>query len=123
MTADQTTWVDVDVTNLAEAAAREFSAGEGDWPLRGFVVRHQGQWRAYVNRCPHARLTLNFRPDEFFAADAPLLQCTVHGALFEPLTGHCVQGPCAGQSLISLPVQIHGDTLQVGVTAAVMALA
>lgn len=122
MTTDQIIWVEVDVAMLADSAAREFSVGEGDWPLRGFVVHHEGQWRAYVNRCPHARLPLNFRPDEFFASHASLLQCTVHGALFEPLTGRCVQGPCAGQSLISLSVQIHDGKVHVRVDAQFLAI-
>lgn len=91
---------------LAGPGTREFSMGEGDWPLRGFVVRHQNQVRAYINSCPHARLPLNFTPNEFFAPHVQLLQCTVHGALFEPGTGVCVAGPCVGQRLRTLDVEI-----------------
>ena len=36
--------------------------GEGDWPLRGFVVRRGELVRAYVNHCPHAGFPLNWQP-------------------------------------------------------------
>lgn len=91
---------------LTDPDAREFSVGEGEWPLRGFVVRYRNAVRAYVNSCPHARMPLNFKPDEFFAPHVRLLQCTVHGALFEPDTGRCVAGPCVGQRLRMLSIDI-----------------
>ncbi len=94
------------LSDLLDPGAREFSIGAGDWPLRGFVVRYQGAVRAYVNRCPHAGLPLNFKPHEFFAPHVELLQCAVHGALFAPETGACVAGPCAGRSLRVLEIEI-----------------
>ena len=100
-----------ELSQLSDPGALEFSIGVGDWPLRGFVVRYQGEVRAYVNRCPHARWPLNFKPHEFFAPDTPLLQCTVHGALFEPLTGVCVAGPCTGLNLRALHVEVKADAV------------
>jgi len=35
-----------------------------------------------------------------------MIQCSVHGAIFEKDTGYCVAGPCYGRSLIGLPVRI-----------------
>jgi naringenin degradation protein FdeD len=32
--------------------------------------------------------------------------CASHGALFEKSTGYCVAGPCAGQSLQTLPLEV-----------------
>lgn len=93
--------------DLPDPGTYEFSIGDGDWPVRGFVVRYQGEVRAYLNSCPHAGLSLNFKPNVFFAPHAELLQCAVHGALFEPTTGTCVAGPCMGQSLRALEVDIH----------------
>ena len=48
---------------LADPGARGFTMGEGDWPLRGFVVRRGGNVHAYVNHCPHAGFPLNWNPD------------------------------------------------------------
>lgn len=91
---------------LADPGASEFAVGEGDWPLRGFVVRYQGEVFAYLNSCPHAGHALNWKPEAFFAPDSTLLMCASHGALFEPDSGKCIAGPCVGQSLRSLDIAV-----------------
>jgi nitrite reductase/ring-hydroxylating ferredoxin subunit len=92
---------------LENPGSRAFSVGDGDWPLRGFLVRVGGNAFAYVNRCPHAGHPLNWRPDEFLTVDRTLIMCRSHGAMFERDNGRCVAGPCAGQALQSLPVKIE----------------
>lgn len=82
--------------------------GDGDWPLRGFVVRRGEAVRAYVNHCPHAGFPLNLGPDRFLAPHAPFILCAAHGALFEIESGECVSGPCAGLALRPLPVRVTG---------------
>jgi nitrite reductase/ring-hydroxylating ferredoxin subunit len=108
------------LSELIDPGAYEFVIGDGDWPLRGFVVQYQGQIHAYENKCPHLGVPLNYRPNEFFAPYEPLLQCTVHGALFMPHSGRCVAGPCAGRNLRKLEIETidgylylrsHPDTL------------
>lgn len=92
--------------DLAESGARGFSVGGGDWPLRGFVVRTKDQVRGFINSCPHARHPLNYQPNQFLTRDGTLILCSSHGALFEKLTGYCVAGPCAGQSLQTVPLEV-----------------
>jgi nitrite reductase/ring-hydroxylating ferredoxin subunit len=94
---------------LPPGGCREFRLGEGDWPLRGFVVRVPDGVRAYVNRCPHLLYPLNYLPDEFLTYDRLLIQCTMHGAQFEKDTGLCVSGPCLGRSLVALPVRVNAQ--------------
>jgi nitrite reductase/ring-hydroxylating ferredoxin subunit len=94
------------VSDLEEHGARAFTIGSGDWPLRGFVVRAGNDVRAYINHCPHAGHPLNLRPNKFLTPDGALILCASHGALFEKLTGYCVAGPCAGQSLRAVPVTV-----------------
>jgi len=96
------------VDDLGRDGARGFAIGGGDWPLRGFVVYVNNDVRAFLNRCPHAGHPLNLRPHRFLTADATLILCSSHGALFEKATGLCVAGPCAGQSLQPLPLRIDG---------------
>ena len=97
---------------LADPGARGFTMGEGDWPLRGFIVRQGGNVRAYVNHCPHAGFPLNWSPNQFLAPGAPLILCVMHGALFEIATGECISGPCAGRGLQPLAIQVrHGYVL------------
>jgi nitrite reductase/ring-hydroxylating ferredoxin subunit len=94
--------------DLDQSDARGFTMGTGDWPLRGFVVRINDHVRGYINSCPHARHPLNFEPHRFLTPDAALILCASHGALFEKLTGYCVAGPCAGQSLRTVPLEVEG---------------
>jgi nitrite reductase/ring-hydroxylating ferredoxin subunit len=99
--------------DLPAGAAREFSIGAGDWPFRGFVVHWEGQVYAYENTCPHAGHPLNLDPDRFFAPDGATLICRSHGALFEPASGLCVAGPCAGARLRALPCRVQAGEIRV----------
>ncbi len=95
------------LSDLDDYGSRSFTIGTGDWPLRGFVVRAGADVRGYVNTCPHARHPLNLMPHRFLTPDGALIVCCSHGALFEKLTGYCVAGPCAGQYLRSVPLQVE----------------
>jgi nitrite reductase/ring-hydroxylating ferredoxin subunit len=77
------------------------AGGEG----KGFAIRHMGVARAYVNRCPHLGVELDWQPGEFFEPAGLYLVCSTHGALFEPSTGLCVAGPCRGARLERLRVE------------------
>jgi nitrite reductase/ring-hydroxylating ferredoxin subunit len=91
---------------LTDPGTREFSIGAGEWHVPGFLVRHGGQVRAYLNRCPHAGHLLNWKSADFFAPGSPLLLCNAHGALFEADTGRCVFGPCVGKSLQPVAIEV-----------------
>jgi len=97
------------LAELVETGSRGFSVGEGDWPLRGFVVRTTTGVAAYVNTCPHAGHPLNFRPNRFLTPDRNLILCASHGALFARDNGLCIAGPCPGQSLRAVPIEVLGD--------------
>jgi len=92
--------------DLEDPGAKGFLVGDGDWPFRGFVVRHDDGISAYANICPHARHPLDMLPDEFLARNGSMIRCSSHGALFKPENGECVVGPCVGASLLSLDVRV-----------------
>lgn len=91
---------------LQDGTPLGFTLGEGDWPLRGLVLRQDDQVLAYVNHCPHAGHRLDFPPGRFLTPDGSLLLCRSHGALFDKGSGECVAGPCMGERLRSIPVQV-----------------
>ena len=64
---------------------------------------------AWRNVCPHMGIELDWEPRRLLARDGRHLQCTGHGALFEPATGRCVRGPCRGEMLTAVPVHVHND--------------
>jgi len=94
------------LAELDETGSRGFAVGEGDWPLRGLIVRTADGISAFVNYCPHAGHPLNFRPHRFLTSDRNLILCSSHGALFARDNGLCIAGPCAGQSLTPVPVEV-----------------
>jgi nitrite reductase/ring-hydroxylating ferredoxin subunit len=73
--------------------------------VAAFVVRWHGVPRAYLNRCAHVPMELDWMPGKFFDFTATLLVCSTHGALYDPATGRCVGGPCRGARLRALPVE------------------
>ena len=76
---------------------------------RAFVVRlASGELRAYVNRCRHANLPLDWGDDRFVDAEGKLA-CRAHGARFEPESGRCFEGPCWGRQLRPVRVELDGD--------------
>ena len=63
---------------------------------RAFAVRFEGQVHAYLNRCTHVAMEMDYQPDRFFDPDGRWLLCATHGATYAPDTGDCVGGPCRG---------------------------
>lgn len=59
--------------------------------------------RLFLNICPHAGRRLDYAPGKFLMQNDRLI-CAAHGAAFALRDGHCVSGPCRGQSLQSLNV-------------------
>ena len=62
--------------------------------------------RAWLNVCPHAGRRLDWAPGRFLKSKAGELVCAVHGATFELQGGVCVAGPCRGDSLKALAVDV-----------------
>jgi nitrite reductase/ring-hydroxylating ferredoxin subunit len=70
-----------------------------------FAIRHRGNIRAYLNRCAHVAMELDWRPGEFFDQSGVYLICATHGALYAPESGACMGGPCQGGALVGLTVE------------------
>ncbi|SFB38156.1 Ferredoxin subunit of nitrite reductase or a ring-hydroxylating dioxygenase [Pseudomonas sp. NFIX10] len=84
--------------SIAEGCARGFDPHrQGRDTL--LVVRWKGALSAWLNRCPHLDVAMQYRKDRFMSANGQHIVCYAHGALFLPDSGVCVLGPCLGQSL------------------------
>lgn len=64
--------------------------------LRAFAIRYDGQVHAYINRCTHVPMEMDFQENRFFDDSGQLLVCATHGATYSPDTGSCVGGPGRG---------------------------
>ena len=85
-----------------------FSIHDGTHLLPGFAVRFAGQVRAFINRCGHMALQLDIIPAAFFDTDRRYIICANHAALYDPVTGSCIAGPCDGRGLIALETREQG---------------
>jgi nitrite reductase/ring-hydroxylating ferredoxin subunit len=63
---------------------------------RAFAIRHQGRARAFLNRCTHVAMELDFQPNRFMDDSGRFIICATHGALYDPDTGVCKGGPGRG---------------------------
>jgi len=79
------------------------------------AVRQGNEIFAYVNRCPHVGVPLDFTPGKFLDLSKTYIQCASHGATFRIETGECIGGPCAGKSLSPVEVRIEGPDVYVKV--------
>ena len=90
---------------LSEGTSRGFELDE----VRLLITRREGRVYAYIIRCPHRGVALEWQPDQFLDASASLIQCSTHAALFLIESGECVAGPCAGQFLTALDCREDGQ--------------
>ena len=63
---------------------------------RAFAIRHEGQPQAYLNRCTHVAMEMDYQPNKFYDLSGQWLMCATHGAYYQPDTGRCAGGPCRG---------------------------
>ena len=84
------------------------------WPTRAALGLHLSfgihkGLLAYINRCAHLALELDWDRGVFFDVDQNHLICATHGALYAAATGDCISGPCSGSGLGALKVlEIEG---------------
>lgn len=92
---------------LADGALLEVEATiAGD--AESLILYREGEAvRAWYNVCPHAGRRLDWAPGEFLRSKDGLVVCAAHGASFELGAGECLGGPCRGESLRAVPVQVR----------------
>ena len=79
-----------------------------DGELESLILLRRGdEIRAFLNVCPHAGRQLDWAPGEFLFSSGKLV-CAAHGATFSVPDGQCVAGPCRGESLREVSVEIRG---------------
>lgn len=84
--------------------AIRFEIETASGPRAAFAQRWRGVVRAYLNRCEHVPVELDWNPGKILDDSGEWLLCATHGALYAPDTGVCAAGPCAGRRLQTLRV-------------------
>ena len=79
-----------------------------DGDAESVILHRQGDTvRAWLNICPHAGRRLDWAPGQFLKSREGLLVCAAHGASFELAQGECVSGPCRGEALRAVTVEVR----------------
>jgi len=91
--------------DIPDGEAKGFPAAPGEFTGL-FAVRRGGQVFAYVNSCPHVGLPLDPVPDRFLDRKKEMIVCAAHGARFRVEDGECTSGPCLGDVLEAVPVEV-----------------
>lgn len=78
------------------------------------LLRRGEAVQAWLNICPHAGRRLDWAPGKFLLKDRTLI-CAVHGASFDTGSGQCIAGPCRGERLRPVAIEVvHGDVRLAG---------
>jgi nitrite reductase/ring-hydroxylating ferredoxin subunit len=94
------------VDDIPDGGAKGFGPAPGG--ITGlFAVRQGAELRVYVNACPHIGTPLDWVPDRFLSADGSRIVCATHGAEFAVGDGLCLRGPCLGDRLEAVMIEIR----------------
>ncbi len=104
--------------DIKESGSRGFVLQIGEAFFHGFVVRKDGEVAGWVDRCPHQGFPIAIEMDRYLTPDGSMILCGWHGAVFEPLSGACVGGPCAGGKLTPWPVKAESGIIRTAASAA-----
>lgn len=109
-----------DLADIPDGEGKGFQLDQGDADMFAggardvFVVRRGLSVFGYANACPHTGTPLDWVEDQFMDHDKGHIMCATHGALFRIDDGHCVVGPCEGDSLPALPVSVRAGAVMLG---------
>ena len=99
------------LSSLEESSCQEFVVKNGVLEKDAFLIYFNKCCYAYENSCPHTGVTLNWQAGQFFSLDGRYIQCSLHGALFDPVKGTCIQGPCRGETLKEISIVVENNTV------------
>ncbi len=98
---------------LAPGQSRKFMLPIDGVEEECFVVNFRGEFYAYVNRCRHIPIPMDWVDNHFFEESGRYLMCQTHGALYQPQTGECLAGPAAacGKYLFRIALEVEHDRI------------
>ena len=94
---------------LTHGSSKKFTLRCAGRTIEALLVNYEGNFFAYVNRCRHIPISMDWVDNRFFTEDGRYIICANHGATYEPRTGECVWGPCFGAFLRGVPLKIDDE--------------
>ncbi|MGH7917218.1 MAG: Rieske (2Fe-2S) protein [Candidatus Binataceae bacterium] len=101
------------VTELKPGTSMKFLMPVRSIDEECFVINFHGDFHAYVNRCRHVPMAMDWIDNQFFAEQGRYLMCQTHNAYYEPASGECVAGPpsACGKFLYRVPLEIEDGVI------------
>ncbi len=93
---------------LTPGLGREFTLESDEGAAEAFVLRQGDGVVAYLNRCPHIGVGLNWKPGHYLDPKGQVIECAMHGAQFRIEDGACLRGMCHGEGLEPVAVELRG---------------
>jgi nitrite reductase/ring-hydroxylating ferredoxin subunit len=91
---------------IPDGGARGFDPAPGGFTGL-FAVRRGASVVVYRNACPHIGVPLDWIPGRFLSADGTRIVCATHGAQFRIEDGLCLHGPCLGERLERVMIEVR----------------
>jgi nitrite reductase/ring-hydroxylating ferredoxin subunit len=102
---------------LAERAGGvRFEIATTGGAVPAFVLRIDGSPKAWLNRCAHVPVELDWTPGRFLDDTGTVIVCATHGAVYDAEDGRCVGGPCRDRGLQPVPCREAGGWIEVRAT-------
>jgi nitrite reductase/ring-hydroxylating ferredoxin subunit len=90
---------------LKEGGYRQVEVAYANEPSSVVVFRYQGTCLAYRNLCVHMPRRLDCEKDMIFDDTGKNLRCSMHGILYDPVTGESISTICTGEKLTRVKIQ------------------
>lgn len=94
-----------------------FVISPGGAPIPAFLLRIDGIARAYLNRCAHVPVELDWNEGKFLDDSGRSIVCATHGAVYDAGSGRCQGGPCRGRGLQPVACREIDGWIEVEATA------
>ena len=73
-------------------------------PREAILVRFRGNAYGYLNQCVHMPKALDCEHCHVFDETGEYIRCSMHGIIYDPVTGRCQSEICSGKSLTLLKI-------------------
>jgi nitrite reductase/ring-hydroxylating ferredoxin subunit len=90
---------------LEEGGYKRVEVAYSGEPSSVVVFRYRGACLAYRNLCVHMPRRLDCEKDMIFDDTGQNLRCSMHGILYDPVTGESISTICAGEKLTRVKIQ------------------
>ncbi len=106
MSTKQRIWV-CSIDRLKEGSYERVEVEYADEPSSVIVFRYQGDFLAYRNLCVHMPRRLDCEKDMIFDDTGQNLRCSMHGVIYDPVTGESISTICEGDKLTPIKVEVN----------------